>query len=314
MLPPPRPPAVWSSGATMSQGMIYNIQRMSIQDGPGIRTTVFLKGCPLRCLWCSNPESQQVAPQLLVFSDLCTGCGACLAACPSGAAVRLEDGKCGKIAEKCTSCGVCAAVCPNKAREISGKIMTVDEVMEIVHRDSAFYANSGGGVTFGGGEPTMGGDFFIDLLQTAHDDALHTAVDTCGFCPEDRFEKTLKLADLLLFDCKHMDPVQHKELTGQDNALILKNLQSALLSGIEVRIRMPLMPGLNDSDENFAAMSNFLGKFGQQHVEVMPCHMFGTSKYRALNKPLPPVSQYTPDSLEKTLIRMKRHGLKYTII
>ena len=111
-----------------------------------------------------------------------------------------------------------------------------------------------------------------------------------------------------------MNPVQHKELTGQDNALILKNLQSALLSGIEVRIRMPLMPGLNDSDENFAAMSNFLGKFGQQHVEVMPCHMFGTSKYRALNKPLPPVSQYTADSLEKTLIRMKRHGLKYTII
>lgn len=298
----------------MSQGMIYNIQRMSIQDGPGIRTTVFLKGCPLRCLWCSNPESQHVVPQLLVFDNLCTGCGACLSACPHGAAVRMESGKCGRLLEKCTSCGVCATACPNKAREISGKTMSVDEVMKIVHMDSVFYANSGGGVTFGGGEPTMGGEFFLDLLQAAHDDALHTAVDTCGFCPDDRFEKTLKLADLVLFDCKHMDAAQHKKLTGQDNVLILKNLQSALESGIEVRIRMPLMPGLNDGDDNFAAMSSFLGRFGHRHIEVMPCHMFGLSKYQALGRPAPQVSQYDPKALEDTLARMVRHGLDYVII
>ena len=226
----------------MSQGMIYNIQRMSVQDGPGLRTTVFLKGCPLRCLWCSNPESQQFTPQMLLFDNLCVSCGACMQVCPNGAVVPLENGKMGRDTEKCTHCGACTEVCPNKARVMSGRIMTVEEVMEVVRKDWLFYENSGGGVTFGGGEPTAGGQFFLDLVQTAHDEGLHVTVDTCGFCPEDRFDKTIGLADLFLFDCKHMDPEQHKKLTGQDNALILRNLEAALSSSTEVRVRMPLMP------------------------------------------------------------------------
>ncbi|NJB69149.1 pyruvate formate lyase activating enzyme [Desulfobaculum xiamenense] len=297
----------------MSQGMIYNIQRMSIHDGPGLRTTVFLKGCPLRCLWCSNPESQKTTPQMMYFENMCTGCGTCMDVCPNGAVVPV-DGKFGRDIEKCTDCGLCAKSCPSKAREMSGRIMTVDEVMEIVRKDMLFYENSGGGVTFGGGEPTSGGQFFLDMLQAAHDAGLHVTVDTCGFCPEERFDKTLELADLFLFDCKHMDPEAHKLLTGQDNTIILRNMRAALNSGKEVRIRMPLMPGMNDSDENIAAMAAFFAEFGRNEIEVMPCHAFGRNKYVALGKPLPAVSQYAPEELKVVWDRFAKHGLTPVLV
>lgn len=294
-------------------GIVYNIQRMSTKDGPGLRTTVFLKGCPLHCPWCSNPESQSFKPQLMFFSNLCVGCGVCERICPNGAVVKIGDVY-NRDRSICTDCGLCVESCPSKAREMSGKRMTVEEVMRVVDSDSLFYDNSGGGVTFGGGEPTSGGQFFLDLVQTAHDEGLHVTVDTCGFCPEDRFDKTIGLADLFLFDCKHMDPEQHKKLTGQDNALILRNLEAALASSTEVRVRMPLMPGLNDSDENLAAMAAFLGRFGRRQVEIMPCHAFGKSKYAALGKPYPDVQQYTPEGLKAAEERFARHGLVPVIV
>ena len=294
-------------------GIVYNIQRMSTKDGPGLRTTVFLKGCPLHCSWCSNPESQSFKPQLMFFSNLCVGCGACERICPNGAVVKIGDVY-NRDRSICMDCGLCVESCPSKAREMSGKRMTVEEVMRVVDSDSLFYDNSGGGVTFGGGEPTSGGQFFLDLVQTAHDEGLHVTVDTCGFCPEDRFDKTIGLADLFLFDCKHMDPEQHKKLTGQDNALILRNLEAALASSTEVRVRMPLMPGLNDSDENLAAMAAFLGRFGRRQVEIMPCHAFGKSKYAALGKPYPDVQQYTPEGLKAAEERFARHGLVPVIV
>lgn len=162
--------------------------------------------------------------------------------------------------------------------------------------------------------PSAGGDFFLDLLHAAHDEALHVTVDTCGFCPEDRFAETIALADLLLFDCKHMDPEEHKKLTGQDNALILRNLEAALSSSTEVRVRMPLMPDLNDSEENLAAMAAFLGRFDRHEVEIMPCHAFGRSKYAALGKPYPPVRQYAPEELETVKERFARLGLVPVIV
>ncbi|NDV18670.1 glycyl-radical enzyme activating protein [Pseudodesulfovibrio sp. JC047] len=297
----------------MSQGMIYNIQRMSVQDGPGLRTTVFLKGCPLSCLWCSNPESQRTTPQLMFFESLCTGCGACMNVCPAGAVVPL-DGKFGRDVEKCINCGQCADVCPSKAREIAGKEMTVEAIMDVVRKDSLFYENSNGGVTFGGGEPTAGGAFFLDLAQAAHDEGFHITVDTCGFCPAERFDRTIELADLFLFDCKHMDPEQHKKYTGQDNTIILRNLRAALNSDTQVRLRMPLMPDMNDSDENIAAMANFFKEFDRTEIEVMPCHAFGRNKYAALGWPYRMSGEYTPEQLNVVLERFANHGLKTVIV
>jgi len=297
----------------MSQGMIYNIQRMSIHDGPGLRTTVFLKGCPLRCLWCSNPESQKTTPQMLYFEAQCTGCGTCNDVCPNDAVIPLGE-KFGRDTAKCTDCGLCAESCPTKAREMSGRLMTVEEVMKEVQKDSLFYENSGGGVTFGGGEPTAGGQFFLDMLEAVHNEGFHVTVDTCGFCPAERFDKTIELADLFLFDCKHMDPEQHKKLTGQDNAIILRNMRAALSSGKQVRIRMPLMPNMNDSEENIAAMAEFFKEFDRNEIEIMPCHAFGKSKYLALGKSLPEVSQYTPEQLKVVLERFARHGLNPVIV
>ncbi|AAS96744.1 glycyl-radical enzyme activating protein [Nitratidesulfovibrio vulgaris] len=292
----------------MRQGMIYNIQRMSVHDGPGLRTTVFLKGCPLRCLWCSNPESQSAVPQMLFFENLCTGCGKCVEVCPEGAA-RIVDGKVIRSIAKCTHCGLCTASCPSKAREMSGRLMTVEEVMDVVLKDMLFYENSGGGVTFGGGEPTSGGEFFLDLVKAAHEEGIHVTVDTCGFCPEERFDRTLALADLFLFDCKHTDPEAHRRLTGQDNTLILRNLRAALASGKEVHVRMPLIPGMNDDDANLSALAALLGEFGRDKVEVMPCHAFGWNKYVALGLPAPDMPQYTPEQLSAVLDRFAKHGL-----
>jgi pyruvate formate lyase activating enzyme len=223
-----------------------------------------------------------------------------------GAVSTLDRAKCG-------NCGKCAEVCPSKAREVSGRLMNVDDVMGIVLKDRLYYLNSEGGVTFGGGEPTAAGGFLLDLLQASADEGLHTTVDTCGYCPEDRFEKVTALADLFLFDCKHMDPGQHKRLTGRDNALILRNLKTALLSGKEVRIRMPLMPDLNDSEENVAAMAAFFLPFHHAEIEIMPCHTFGHNKYRALGRELPPVRQYSPEELARVRGRFSRHGLSTVI-
>ncbi|SDK30367.1 pyruvate formate lyase activating enzyme [Maridesulfovibrio ferrireducens] len=297
----------------MSQGIINNIQRMSVQDGPGLRTTVFFKGCPLKCRWCSNPESQSFQPQLLYYDELCVGCGACAAFCPEGA-VSEQDGKFIVDRDKCIDCGKCVEACPSKAREMVGKTLSVEDVMDIVCKDSLFYENSNGGVTLGGGECTSGGDFFFDLANAINEEGFHLTIDTCGFCAPARFDKVIKVADLFLFDMKHMDPEEHKRLTGQDNKIVLRNLRTALESGVEVTIRVPLMPNLNDSDENIGAMAEFLKEFGKDEIEVMPCHAFGRNKYAALGWEYLISEEYAPEQLEVVLGRFAHHGLRALIV
>ncbi|MDR2821242.1 MAG: glycyl-radical enzyme activating protein [Desulfovibrio sp.] len=297
----------------MQQGMIYNIQRMSTADGPGLRTTVFLKGCPLRCLWCSNPESQSPQAQLMVFEDLCVGCGQCAQSCPSGAVIE-RDHKFNRDMKLCTNCGACVPGCPAKARSISGEIMTTEQVMKIARKDALFYQNSDGGVTFGGGEPTLGGNFLLEMLSTCRNEAFHTCIDTCGFCPEEMFRQVTELTDMFLFDLKHMDPGTHKSLTGQDNALIHANLCQAFRSKADVRIRMPLMPEINDSEKNLVAMAELLGEFGVHDIDVLPSHAFGRNKYAALQLPFPQTRAYAPEELEATLERFRNVGITPHIV
>ncbi len=192
--------------------------------------------------------------------------------------------------------------------------MSVEEIMQIVDRDSIFYSNSDGGVTFGGGEPTIAGDFLLSLLDSSIQKGYHTCVDTCGACDIDRFKEVIRRAELFLYDCKHMDPEEHKRLTGWDNALILKNLHNLFEAGKDVRVRVPLMPGINDTEENIAALSLFLHKHGRHEIDVLPCHSFGYSKYDALNLPLPVMAPYGREELEAALTRFARYDLKVTAI
>lgn len=296
------------------KGMIYNIQRMSIHDGPGIRTTVFFKGCPLRCQWCSNPESLDFSKQLLVFKDLCTGCGACEALCPHSAVIRDGVRRHRDLA-RCQGCGACAIWCPTEARVVSGKEYSVEEVMHVVRKDAAFYRNADGGVTFGGGECTAQGDFLLALLEFCRYESLHTCVDTSGYCAPGLLEKITPLTDLFLYDVKHMDSETHKRLIGSDNTVTLANLRT-LLETVpwKVHIRMPLIPGLNDHDQNIAAMADFLLPYGCNEVMVMPHHVFGRNKYLALNREVPDLPEYTPEALHGVLQRFSLHGLTTTVV
>lgn len=292
----------------MSTATVYNIQRMSTKDGPGLRTTVFLKGCPLRCSWCSNPESQSFSPQLMLFSNLCTACSLCTTACPNGAMVQ-EGNTFNRDVNLCKNCGACVPTCPSRARVMSGESMTVEQIMEIVRKDALFYANSEGGVTIGGGEPTAAGDFLVELLMACRDEGFHTCVDTCGFCAPEQFQKIVPLTELFLFDSKHMDPTQHKSLTGQDNVHILANLRTALASKVQTRIRMPLIPGKNDTEDNIRALAELLHEYNVHEVDVMPYHAFGRSKYTALLKPYPTHESYCPEELKIVLDRFAQFGL-----
>ena len=297
-----------------TRGTIYNIQRLSTHDGPGVRTTVFFKGCPLHCLWCSNPESQDCAPQPMYFADLCSGCGQCAARCSHEAVIRHEH-TFGRDFSRCVRCGECIAHCPTTACTMSGAVRSVEEVMQIVRKDASFYFRSGGGVTFGGGECTMQGAFLMALIEACAAEGYHICLDTCGQTEPGLFENLLGKADLFLFDVKHMDSAKHRELTGRGNELIQQNLRTALATCPEkLRLRVPLMPGLNDDEENIAAMADLLHGFGVHSVDVLPCHFFGRNKYEALGLPHPEVREYVAEELHAVLEIFARCNLETEIV
>ena len=245
------------------QGTIFNIQRFCVNDGPGIRTTVFLKGCPLSCVWCHNPESQRFEPEILFYKDKCTGCGRCKS-------VTAADRD---------------FVCFNGAKEICGKTVSANEVTAEVLKDKPFYENSGGGVTLSGGEPLAQYDFSLELLKMAQENGIHTAVETCGYAERSKILEIAKHVDLFLFDCKETDPELHKEYTGFDNKIILENIKALSDAGSKIILRCPIIPGFNDRAEHFKGISETAEKFsGIEHIEIEPFHPLGESKYSALNR------------------------------
>jgi pyruvate formate lyase activating enzyme len=262
------------------KGTVFNIQRYSIHDGPGIRTTVFFKGCPLRCLWCQNPESQTFQPELFYNRERCIGCGRCVPACPEKA-IEIFEGRSRTNRTLCKPCGACGEVCPEEARVLMGKRASAEEVFEEVNKDAIFYERSGGGVTLSGGEPLSQPEFAIQILRLCKDAGIHTAIETCGHAPWETVEQVLKYVDLVLYDLKHMDPAEHKKMTGVSNALVIENLKKIYHeSHIPLAVRIPVIPGFNDTPENMEATASFILKELDASVPVhlLPYHRLGESK------------------------------------
>ena len=265
-------------------GRIFDLQRFSIQDGPGIRTTVFLKGCPLRCLWCHNPESQRRRIEISFAADRCAGCGKCAAVCPESCHTLLPEGH-GFDRSACRSCGDCAAACLPGALSVIGRDVSVDEVLQEVLADRIFYDTSGGGITISGGEPMMQFPFALALCRAAKEAGLHVALDTCGEAEWSDYEKILPFVELFLYDLKAMDPSRHRELTGIDNVRILNNLRRLDAAGCRISIRCPLIPGCNDDWEHLQGIADFVSGLKQvQEVTLLPYHAMGAGKSRRLGR------------------------------
>lgn len=262
------------------RGIVCNIQHYSIHDGPGVRTIVFLKGCPLRCRWCANPETQAIQPQLMVLTDRCVGCGACKTVCPRKA-VRLEGGKAVTDRGLCAACGTCRRVCKADARSIMGETMSVEDIVAQAAEDSLFYAGTGGGVTLSGGEVLLQADFAAAILKGCRKSGIHTAIETCGFADWEGVRQVAREADLILYDLKHMDSERHRQGTGQGNERILENLariSEKLKKTIWVRV--PLIAGYNDDEDHIRSMASFLKKSVSccEQVHLLPYHNLGEGK------------------------------------
>jgi len=268
------------------QGIIFDVQTFSIYDGPGIRTTVFLKGCPLRCSWCQNPESQLSRPELSFFRERCTLCGACVSACPEGA-LRLTRSRPVRDDSRCTLCGQCASTCPEGATELIGRTAGTDEILQAVEKDLPFFEGSGGGVTLSGGEPTLQPAFLLDLLERFRQRGIHTALETCGFFPDDLLDALLSRVDLFLYDRKHADPARHREGTGVGNEAIQAHFVELLRRGGTDRIllRLPLVPGFNTDPEAIRGILDFARRAGYHGpVHLMPYNSLVQSKYEKIGR------------------------------
>jgi pyruvate formate lyase activating enzyme len=274
-------------------GTIFDIKKYSINDGPGIRTTVFFSGCPLSCLWCHNPESISLAPELLYRKGRCLMCGACVEVCPEGAISRETNVSKSRETfdsvitdqDKCIRCQTCISVCYSGARQFSGREVTVREVMAQVEREIPFYDESGGGVTFSGGEPLMQPGFLSALLRACREQEIHTVVDTSGFANWNILEQIRQDVDLFLYDLKHMDSARHREASGVPNELILSNLRTLSERGHKIVVRVPLIPGINDDKENLHASGKFLASLPKlKSVELIGYHNIAQAKYEALSR------------------------------
>jgi pyruvate formate lyase activating enzyme len=263
-------------------GVIFHIMRFSLHDGPGIRTAVFFKGCPLSCWWCHNPESQNSAPEVLYSADRCRLCGDCAAACPHQAIERTAERM--TVNDDCQLCATCVDACGAEARSVAGRTMTVPEILGEIARDVVFFDESGGGVTFTGGEPFAQPELLEALLHACRQRRIHTTIETCGAAAPESVSRIGALADLVLYDLKILDPARHRQYTGAPNRNILGNLEALLAAGRPVTVRIPVVPGINDGPADVRAACDYLAGLNLTRVDLLPYHRAGAEKYRRLGR------------------------------
>lgn len=298
-----------------TEGTVFNIKRYAIHDGPGIRTTVFLKGCPLSCPWCQNPEGIRPEPELIWREQRCIGCRDCEEACPTRA-LSFPDGRLHIDGSLCDTCGRCAAACHGQALEVVGRRMTADEVFTEVEKDIIFYEQSGGGITVSGGEPLMQADFLEAILRTCKQAGIHTALDTSGYCGRGTLLGIAEYVDLFLWDLKIMDDEAHRKYTGVSNAVILDNLRAVSKTGRQTIIRFSLVPGVNDHGSNIRALGALVTSLDDvNRIDILPYHKAWVEKYRGLSRTREPAEFEPPsaDLLAATETKLAEFGLKVRI-
>ncbi len=281
---------------TQTTPLLFAIKRYALHDGPNIRTTVFFKGCPLSCFWCHNPEGISPNREVILIQDKCIGCRECLHACPESA-LSFNNGAIYREYSKCTTCLECVEICPALAHEAIGYQSTISEVIAEIEKDRLFYDQSGGGVTFSGGEPLMQPEPLLELLKECGKRGIHRAVDTTGFAPTSTLLEIANHVELFLFDIKIIDNALHKQFTGVENTLILKNLERLSEHGAKIQIRIPLLAGINDSDHNMLLTAGFISKLhGIEGVDILPYHHLASNKYQKLGEKYKGEPHHTPDT------------------
>ncbi len=296
--------------------LVFDIKRYAINDGPGIRVTIFLKGCPLACRWCHNPESVSPQVQKMYSAGKCIGCGECVKVCPVQACELTPDGIVTN-AELCEVCGRCAEVCPAKATEMSGRFETVADLLKVIEGERPFFEESGGGVTFSGGEPLLYPKFLAEILDACADMNIHRTVDTSGLASLNTLLEIAKRTDLFLYDLKLMDSVRHQEWTGAGNKRILKNLQALAATGADIQIRVPLIKGVNTDSENIEATAIFVAALPgiKKPVSLLPYHDVAKGKAAKLGQAFEPGAMTEPGSedLQRIVAQFAAHGLEATV-
>jgi pyruvate formate lyase activating enzyme len=296
--------------------IVLSISRMTVHNGPGIRTLILFKGCPLRCLWCSTPESQKADPEIAFFQNSCTHCNKCIPVCPLNAISSINNAI---IIDRslCNNCGKCAQVCYPEALKLLGKPMTVEELLKEAKKDVVIYKNSHGGVTISGGEPLLDTVFNGQLLRAFKKESISAGIDTSGYVPWSNIEPLLPYIDFFLWDIKHMDPEKHKSLTGASNQLILDNLRAVSLRNIPVYLRLPLITGYNDSEDNIKAACEFArGLSSVVELDLLPLHHLGQARYESLNRiyPIADLPFVPDDRLQDLKNLVESYGLKCNIV
>lgn len=301
-------------GDFLNSAIIMNIQKYCVHDGPGIRTNVFFKGCPLKCWWCHNPESQNVKPEIMLFRERCIKCGTCAKKCPQHA-IEIKNNIVTTDKTKCISCEKCAELCPNNAREYVGKNMTVQELMKEIVKDEIFYEQSNGGVTFSGGEPLTQIEFLNEVLERCKERGINTAIETSGFAAWEKISKIADKIDLFLYDIKQINNEKHLKYTGVENALILENLKKLSDKGCNLFIRMPIISGINDDDEHIQGTIKMLSDINILQVNLLPYHKMGMDKYKRLEREYKLSGMETPsaEKMEQISDKFKKYGFKVSI-